>query len=509
MVASGPGALGALGAPAGQGEGTEQPLRVLGGQDGCNALPCPQGWAQEGAAGDTGDPGSLPQHHLPLEQEGPRRPAPPRPAPPPFGGSGAQLQTRCCSSASSPRRTRRPHPRPCRPLPARTKGPRGPPTPGTPTPAWESAHGATPCAKIRLPSPHRPPVQAGGGTRASGAGGTRSEAGAPPGLAAGPGVAGSVVPGGTAPRPRHRAWHGTGGQEGGHPPRAFLGMRIPRALNSCTSAERGRGGKEDPSSDGTGSPEPWGAPGYRVPDRAYVPLGTVRNPPGSSTAPAPRGAPCPADLGVLLAPRTAAWGPPLPRLTHLPLRTATACRSAALAARHRPARGDGAQLMRGDGEATPCLAGRRSPTTQLHVHPRDPRSTPQNPLLHLDPHWHGMPTHGLLQALRHFWEVPCASVSPPSAWSLPRPHCGSGQAPHAPRSGSFPCTSETTSRWAGLCQYWATSQHLRSSPARHSPAAATAVSGETEAHGTSDTSTTDPCRGLHPWAGETRNLGMT
>ncbi|KAM6043046.1 uncharacterized protein LJ206_019675 [Theristicus caerulescens] len=276
------------------------------------------------------------------------------PPAPPFGGSGAQLQTRCCGFASIPGRTRRPRPRPRRPLPARAKGPRGTPTPGNPP-----RRGKAPAGPRRVPGLR-------GAPRSLGCRHPRQQ----PAIAPGPEP-------GTGPRPpepgdeeqspaaagsagaHHRArsgrqrrarrdsptpvpWGPARPAGGWVPAQGFPAdgdPTCPEFLRLCRSEARGEGGSR--GRNGAGSPKPRGALGRGVPGPAHVAPGAVLSPPGTATPPRPRRASCPAEPGVPLPAR--ARGPQHP---DSPIcRTATPCRSSALAARHRPARGDGAWLM--------------------------------------------------------------------------------------------------------------------------------------------------------------------
>lgn len=200
-----------------------------------------------------------------------------------------------------------------------------------------------------------------------------------------------AVPGGTAPHLRCGAWHSP--TEGGHPPRAFLRVGIPRAPNSCTSA--GPVGKGGPGSDGAGSPEPWDAwsawpwpqaAGHGAqPRQTLVPMGVparwIRGScpcqhPGVSTTVAHPSATTPRHSTVLL------------RATVV--------------------------TARGSHEGT---VGPPRVHTQAIVPPETPHSTPQNNWQHIDP-------GGLLQALENhlvpqFPQLRCGGGPRPRGAALP------------------------------------------------------------------------------------------
>lgn len=122
-------------------------------------------------------------------------------------------------------------------------------------------------------------------------------------------------------------------------------------LGSRGTRGKAEGGGEG-GSRGAGAPKPGVRWAVGVPGSARMAPGTVLGalPPHPVTT----GHPAQRTQGGTL-PRASAGGPHHP---HSPVcRAATPHRSAALAARHRPARGDGAQLTRGDGGATPFPAG--------------------------------------------------------------------------------------------------------------------------------------------------------
>lgn len=285
-------------------------------------LPCSRGAGYRG--GRLGTPGTpvsklppFPQPHLLLEQEGPRHPAPPLPPPP-------ILRKR--SPAADQMLRLRQHPWANAPPP-----PAAPPaasclhqgTPGHPetrhpdTPAWESASGATPCARAwggpRSPDcryPRQQPAVTPGPERGMaprplelGEGGDTQEAKPRPvDAAAGPGASGSAMPGGTDPRPHCGARHSR--QEGGCLLRAFLRMRIPRAPNSCASAGA-RWGKEGP-----GNPQPRATSGHAVPGPAHARPGTALSLPDTTTPPGTHRASCPVGPGGPVPPP--ALGPGVP-----------------------------------------------------------------------------------------------------------------------------------------------------------------------------------------------------
>lgn len=497
--------LGAPHAPAPQWEGTEKHPKVLIGQDGCKPPLLSWSWVQGGPAGDTRDPGvqapSLPPAPSPPGTGGTQASCPP-PSPPPHT---EEAEPSCRPDAAAPPASLGERAAPARgPAGRFLPAPRDPGAPRNPAPRHpgvgkrQRGHtvcqglGGTPESRLPLPSPttgRRSWARAGDGTQASGTwgGGGHTRSKAPAG---GCSCRARCVWQRHARRDRPTATlRGPAQPAGGWVPAqgfpADEDPTCPKFLRLCGS-KVGEGGSREPPA--TGYLRPRGArscpcatghgaqpAGHHHP--AWYPQGILPSGPRGSRPPT----------------STGAWGPHHPDSPICCAAAATTpCRSAALATHHRPAQGDGAQLTRGDGGATPCLAGWCSCTTQPYINPRDPCKTPSTMWTQAG--------RGCLQ-----W----APASPPlplgTAWCLSFPSCVMAVSPGpAAAAGRLPVPQK-----AALAPVPARRRPAGQSSVGAGPAAST--SGPTPLgtaqpqlslgklrHGTAAPDTTEPCRGLAP-----------
>lgn len=374
-------------APAAQWEGTEQHPKVLIGQDGCKPPLFLWGWVQEGPARDTRDPGvrapSLPP--APSPGTGGTQASCPPSFPPPHT---EEAEPSCRPDAAAPPASPGERAAPARgPAGRFLPAPRDPGAPRNPAPRHPGVGkrrrghtvrqglGGTPEPRLPLPSPttgRHSQARAGNGTQASGTWGGHPRSKAPAG---GRSCRARCV------WQRHArqdsptaAPRGPAQPAGGWVPAqgfpADEDPTCPEFLRLCGS-EAGEGGSREPPA--MGYLRPCGARSCpRATGHGAQPTGhhhPTWSPQGILPS-GPRGSRPPSTS-------TGVWGPHHPDSPICCAAAATTpCRSAALAASHRPAQGDGAQLTRGDGGATPCPAGRCSCTTQPYV---SPPKTPTKP----------------------------------------------------------------------------------------------------------------------------------